>query len=1258
MVILILSCCTPNQAYPDVQLPDLIITIEINSIFEEEIEGDAWTIYKYDYIISNVGNASANLDGPTDVDHDNVSIQDFFSSDMVFDWGDTPGGGGIIDLSPIGSIAPGEVYNGRESAAIKTSDIPSKPYLITIVDWGDSVIESDENNNYLVTDVSVFRIDPVIAQWPMSGPAGTHFTQWGTGFTPNTIATLHFQMPDGTEYPTKDISIEQDGHFVEPYDAPLYKPIGDYTWWAVDTTGVKSNEVTYTITDRAVPTIAQWPMKGTPGTTFTQWGTGFTPNTIGTFHIKKPDSTEYEPFPIVISPDGSFEVTYTAQLDKAFGTYQWWGVDGATNVACTPISYVIEAGEKGVLAGFILRQNGGQILDQEVNTPFRIEVTAIDGVGDNMSGYNGDIYISTETGRVDPFRLEMVAGTVSEEIILYDQGLTTLKCESGGKLGYSNSFLVQGTGSCNATLTGKVVDFGGAPVWKAIVTIYNYESQEIQGSYWTNEAGEYSIPNLSCGKYKLRIEKQDALEERFNISIRSSLTYSEGITRLQLNRFTEGTPVILIPGIMGSSIGVVSPYPKLPRSKPAKNLHIHAPRRLGWADLRELLEDGGFNVIECPWDWRLDCEKAYEYYLIPKIKEALLTKSTTGKVHVIAHSMGGLVTRAYIQSGDNYGGEIDKFAMVGTPNLGSSNAYYIWEGGDPKGLDDMLDKGILSSLNVYSNTIQNIYEETYGLKGWRNYKHRTIRAFVRDVAPSLLQLMNVTSFLTDGESSWGVKGRGNDGKMNKNKWLIDLNSDPSIDDLMSWNGGYGTVRVKLYTGQSSKTISKIKTAKQSSPWFSNDLYEDGKPIFPLRKSAIWGDGDGTVPLYSAAWPSRDGWADLSYISSYKEHAKLMSDSAIQNALVSFLKHDLSQEYKRTLKVKPRVEEHYVNMSITTNGEVRLFLTDPDGRHMGIDPNTKISIQEITEGELIFTSNGGGLQIDNPLNGVYNLTYFSESEEDFILEIGLIDNDSYFTKKLRGISAETPRFLSFTYSGAAETFLTINHLVNPPSTLKAMPYSTSGTNGPYTATRLTWQKPSSSDISGFNVYSANENELFFQKVAHVSAIESFLETGDQWAQDFSVDVIFYAVSAVDNDGNESFFSNIVRNNDQDDDNLSDADEIALGTQIDQPDTDGDEIIDGDEGYYGTNPLAMDTDGDTIIDYIEIQADTDPLDPESFPLKGDINGDNVVNLEDVILSLQILTEISHEQFTNKTNEVNGDLRIGLEEAFYGLKEVAID
>ncbi len=66
-------------------------------------------------------------------------------------------------------------------------------------------------------------------------------------------------------------------------------------------------------------------------------------------------------------------------------------------------------------------------------------------------------------------------------------------------------------------------------------------------------------------------------------------------------------------------------------------------------------------------------------------------------------------------------------------------------------------------------------------------------------------------------------------------------------------------------------------------------------------------------------------------------------------------------------------------------------------------------------------------------------------------------------------------------------------------------------------------------------------------------------------------------------------------DFDDDGLSNAQELALGTSYWDPDFDQDELLDGDEVALGTDPFQADTDGGGRSDGIEVHRDhTDPLD----------------------------------------------------------------
>lgn len=84
----------------------------------------------------------------------------------------------------------------------------------------------------------------------MSGLPGTTFTQWGTGFTPNGMATLHFKKPDNSEYPPSTVSLDNLGHLETSYHTPMDKPAGVYSWWAIDNATHKtSNTVAYTVTE-------------------------------------------------------------------------------------------------------------------------------------------------------------------------------------------------------------------------------------------------------------------------------------------------------------------------------------------------------------------------------------------------------------------------------------------------------------------------------------------------------------------------------------------------------------------------------------------------------------------------------------------------------------------------------------------------------------------------------------------------------------------------------------------------------------------------------------------------------------------------------------------------------------------------------------------------------------------------------------------------------------------------------------------------
>lgn len=95
------------------------------------------------------------------------------------------------------------------------------------------------------------------------------------------------------------------------------------------------------------------------------------------------------------------------------------------------------------------------------------------------------------------------------------------------------------------------------------------------------------------------------------------------------------------------------------------------------------LEDFGYrreqNLFICYYDWRRSIEEIVHTYLIPTLKR-VEEKYPNQPVDIVAHSMGGIVARTYIQ-GNMYQQQVEKFIMMGTPNHGTIDAYYLWSTG-------------------------------------------------------------------------------------------------------------------------------------------------------------------------------------------------------------------------------------------------------------------------------------------------------------------------------------------------------------------------------------------------------------------------------------------------------------------------------------------------------------------------------------------------------------------------------------------------
>jgi pimeloyl-ACP methyl ester carboxylesterase len=146
------------------------------------------------------------------------------------------------------------------------------------------------------------------------------------------------------------------------------------------------------------------------------------------------------------------------------------------------------------------------------------------------------------------------------------------------------------------------------------------------------------------------------------------------------SRSVRGGPrVLIVPGIMGSKIGrerkfvedVIWIDPVDIAAGKLMDLRLNGAdpqlKALGvilfaYLKLKLLLKIGGYDADFHPFDWRKS---------LTELGQELATRvnqDNAQAVHIVAHSMGGLVTRAAISAKAS---KIDRIIMLGTPNFGS-----------------------------------------------------------------------------------------------------------------------------------------------------------------------------------------------------------------------------------------------------------------------------------------------------------------------------------------------------------------------------------------------------------------------------------------------------------------------------------------------------------------------------------------------------------------------------------------------------------
>ena len=381
-------------------------------------------------------------------------------------------------------------------------------------------------------------------------------------------------------------------------------------------------------------------------------------------------------------------------------------------------------------------------------------------------------------------------------------------------------------------------------------------------------------------------------------------------------------PVIIVPGIMGSAYKngklVIDPI-----------LHTYD-------DLIATLDENGYtpdiDLFTFPYEWR-DSNVFSANLLDDKIEE-IKSICECDKVDIVAHSMGGLVARAYIQSFD-YDDDVDQVIFLGTPHRGSPKDYLMWEAG--KFPVTFLDSFI--ALFFEAEALRNGYSTIF------NYIHNRPILSVQELLP-------VFDYLKDKDTGF-IRTYPNN--YPRNYFLENLNDN--ISSLLT-----AGVEITNIAGNSEedKTIEKIRVIPTDHQVF----WEHGEPE---GFGAIIGDsglergiGDNTVTQASSFL---GGVANEEIVASHNR-IPTIAESKIFNILTGKI---ASTTFDHDYGVDKKV------LMLQLLSPIDVLVTTPDGKKIGKNFSNDTEYNEIPDAFYSgFQTDNEYITITDPLDGEYKV----------------------------------------------------------------------------------------------------------------------------------------------------------------------------------------------------------------------------------------------------------------------------------------------
>ncbi len=364
------------------------------------------------------------------------------------------------------------------------------------------------------------------------------------------------------------------------------------------------------------------------------------------------------------------------------------------------------------------------------------------------------------------------------------------------------------------------------------------------------------------------------------------------------------------------------------------------------------LENNGYeeenDLFVFPYDWRLDIDYLSGHgaadnpdTLSNKI-QYVLEQTHASKVDIIAHSMGGLIAKRYVQV---FGASlVDKFIDIATPHLGSPKTFKILACGD-----DLDMKKLTFGLNTERvMTISQNFPSIYQILPSALYFDPLdvdYNAYIADIHD--IDNNGIKGNLDYGQSLALMVNKGR----NYDLLISNETLHGAIDNYSPQTEGVPTYNI---VGCGQATLGKILVLNKE---------KSGRYSYGLK----YIEGDSTVPLKSAEYLI----SKKVYYVNNTEHAYLSSANGVRQLVASILKGE-QDDFDLAAYTNLNDNKNICSFSgaqIEFHSPIDLHVYDSVGNHLGPDVNGDIETgidgaqyDIIEDNKFVFLPGGGSYTV--------------------------------------------------------------------------------------------------------------------------------------------------------------------------------------------------------------------------------------------------------------------------------------------------------